>query len=98
MPDMPRSNRFQRWVAAEPHHEILPWPGLKAADHLSRVVCRAIKEAKETRETETWAKELIACLLNHVTPERIARLVFREARRRKRGRRANNQMRMGITM
>lgn len=31
--------------------EKLPWPGLKAKDHLTRVVTRAVKEAWETRES-----------------------------------------------
>ena len=64
-------------------HERLPWPGLKAKDHLSRVVTRAVKRAKETRENEVWAENQIALVLDYVPPETAMRLVFRETRRRR---------------
>jgi hypothetical protein len=66
-----------------PRHEKLPWPGLKAKDHLSRVITRAVKEAKETRENEMWAENQIARVLDYVPPETAMRLVFRQARRRR---------------
>lgn len=71
-------------VAGKPRHEKLPWPGLKAKDHLSRVVTRAVKEAKETRENEAWAKKEIALVLNYVTPARAMKLLCKEARRQRR--------------
>jgi len=36
----------------KPRTEKLSWPGLKAKDRLSRVVTRAVKEAREARENE----------------------------------------------
>ena len=66
-----------------PRHEKLSWPGLKSKDHLSRIVTRAVKEAKEARENEVWARSQIARLLDYVSPETAMRLVFCEARRRK---------------
>jgi hypothetical protein len=66
----------------KPTHEKLPWPGLKAKDHLSRVVTRAVKEARETGEKEAWAEKQIARVLDHVPPEAAMRLVFREMSRR----------------
>ena len=41
-------------------------PGLKAKDHLSRVITRAVKEAEERRENEAWAQNQIARVLNYV--------------------------------
>ena len=38
-------------ISAAPDHEKLPWPGLKAKDRLSRIATRAVKDAKEARET-----------------------------------------------
>ena len=75
----PHSNRAQ----TTPKRERLPWPGLKSKDHLSRFVTRAVKKAKEARENEVWARSQIARLLDYVPPETAMRLVFREARRRK---------------
>lgn len=69
-------------ISAAPKHEKLPWPGLKAKDHLSRVVTRAVKEAKEKTESEAWAENQIARVLDHVSPEVVMRLVFREPNRR----------------
>jgi hypothetical protein len=66
-----------------PSHEKLPWPGLRAKDHLSRVVARTLKEAKETKENEVWAENQIARVLDYVPPETGLRLLFREARRRR---------------
>jgi len=66
-----------------PRHEKLPWPGLKSKDHLSRFVTRVVKKAREARENEVWARSQIARLLDYVPPETAMRLVFREARRRK---------------
>jgi len=74
----PHSNRS----GTAPKHERLPWPGLSAKDHLSRVATRAVKEAKETRENEVWAESQIALVLDYVPPETAMGLVFREARRR----------------
>jgi hypothetical protein len=73
-----------RHVATKPTHEKLPWPGLKAKDHLSRVATQAVKEAKETRERETWAENQIARVLEYVPPDTALKLVFRELSRRRR--------------
>jgi hypothetical protein len=66
----------------KPTHEKLPWPGLKAKDHLSRFVTRAVKEAKERGEIVVWAEKQIARVLDHAPPEAAVRLVFREMSRR----------------
>lgn len=66
----------------KPTHEKLRWPGLKAKDRLSRMVTRAVKEAKETGETEVWAEKQIARVLDHVPPGAVVRLIFREMSRR----------------
>jgi hypothetical protein len=68
-------------VSMKPIHEKLPWPGLKANDHLSRVVTRSVKEAKETGERDVWAEKQIARVLDHVAPKAALRLVFREMSR-----------------
>jgi len=70
-------------VSTKPKHEKLPWPGLKAKDHLSRVTTRAVKEAKETRENEVWAENLIARVLDYVPPETATRLLLQETYRRR---------------
>jgi hypothetical protein len=77
-----------RQALTGPRHGKLSWPGLKSKDHLSRVVTRAVKEAKELRENEEWAERQVARLLDYVTPESALRFVLREARRR--GRRVAN--------
>jgi hypothetical protein len=69
-------------VTTKPKHEKLPWPGLKAKDHLSRVATRAVKEAKETRENEVWAENVIARVLDYVQPETAIRLLLQETDRR----------------
>jgi hypothetical protein len=69
-------------ASAKPMHERLLWPGLKAKDHLSRIVTHAVKEAKEARETEVWAEEQIARVLKHIQAETFLSLVFREMIRR----------------
>jgi hypothetical protein len=67
----------------KPTHDSLPWPGLKAKDHLSRVVTRAVKDAKVARETDVWAEKQIARVLDNVPPRTAIRLVFREMNRRR---------------
>ena len=69
-------------ISDEPNHEKLPWPGLKAKDLLSRVATRAVKEAKEARETVVWAERQIARVLDHVPPETAVRILFLEISRR----------------
>ncbi|HEX9224358.1 MAG TPA: hypothetical protein VF860_13595 [Candidatus Acidoferrales bacterium] len=69
-------------IRTKPKYEKLPWPGLKAKDYLSRVITRVVKEAKETRENEVWAKDLIARVLDYVPPETALKLVYCEMRRR----------------
>jgi hypothetical protein len=69
-------------LSVKPDHEKLPWPGLKAEDHLSRVIARRLKEAKESKETEMWAEAQIARVLRYIQPETAIELVFGEARRR----------------
>ena len=68
---------------ATPKHEKLRWPGLKSKDHLSRFVTREVKKAREVRENEVWARSQMALLLDYVPLETALRLVFCEARRRK---------------
>jgi len=70
-------------VSGKPKHEKLPWPGLSAKDYLSRVITRAVKEAKETGENEVWAENLIAKVLDYVPPETAARLLLQETYRRR---------------
>ena len=72
----------QYQVSMKPKHEKLPWPGLKAKDHLSRIVTQAVKEAKEAKETEVWAERQIAMVLKHIQPETFLSLVLREMTRR----------------
>jgi hypothetical protein len=69
-------------LSLKPMHEKLPWPGLKAGDRVSRIVTRAVKEAKEAREREVWAEEQIARVLDHIPPEAALKLVFHEMSRR----------------
>lgn len=76
----PRPNLHR--VSEKPEHEKLAWPGLNAKDHLSRVVSLALKEAKETREKEDWAKNQVARVLDFVPPHTAMKLVFLETRRR----------------
>jgi lipoprotein NlpI len=59
------------------------WPGLKAKDHLSRVVTRAVKEAYEDRKKELWAKEQIALILDCISAEAAIEAILRETIRRK---------------
>ena len=66
-----------------PQHEKLPWPGLSAKDHLSRVVTRAVKEAREASENELWADNQIATVLDYVSVQTAIRLLYREASRRR---------------
>jgi hypothetical protein len=66
-------------ISAALNHQKLPWPGLKAKDHLSRVVTRAVKEA---RETAVWAEKQVARVLDHVPPETAVGILFREISRR----------------
>jgi hypothetical protein len=69
-------------VSMKPTHDKLPWPGLKARDRLSRVVTRAVKDAREARERDVWAEKQIARVLDNVPPQAAMRLVFREMSRR----------------
>jgi hypothetical protein len=78
-------------ISAAPNHEKLRWPGLKAKDHLSRVVTRAVKEAKEARETAVWAEKQIARVLDHVPPETAIRILLLEISRLEKPRIAANQ-------
>jgi len=55
---------------------------LKAKDRLSRVATQAVKDAKETRETELWVEKQIARVLDHVPSETAATILFREIIRR----------------
>jgi len=76
---MRKKRTAQRYrVSAAPNHEKLPWPGLKAKDHLSRVVTRAVKEAKEEREIAVWAEKQIARVLDRVPQETAVGILFRE--------------------
>ncbi len=69
-------------VSAKARHDNLPWPGLKARDHLSRVVARAVKDAKEAKERDAWAEKQIARVLDNVPPRAAMRLVLLEISRR----------------
>jgi hypothetical protein len=81
---MRKKNRESRLykVSMKPTHDNLPWPGLKARDHLSRVVTRAVRDAKEARERDVWAEKQIARVLDNVPPRAAIGLVFREMSRR----------------
>jgi hypothetical protein len=70
-------------ISKRPKHEKLPWGGLRAKDHLSRVVTRAVKEARERKETELWAESQMSRVLSHVSPETAMRLLIQEIRRRR---------------
>jgi hypothetical protein len=74
---MPRGRSTQ--IDLKPKHERLSWPGLNAKDHLSRVITRAVKEAKELKENEAWAKSLIARVFDYVSEGTAIDLVKREA-------------------
>jgi hypothetical protein len=76
-----RKSRLYK-VSMKPIRDNLPWPGLKVGDRLSRVVTRAVKDAKEARETDVWAEKQIARVLDNVPPRTAMRLVFRVMRRR----------------
>lgn len=69
-------------VSKAPRRERLPWPGLKARDRLSRIVAAALKDAREAKHRELWAKHQIARLLDRIPPERAMALIFRETSRR----------------
>ena len=71
-------------VSPKPIHQKLPWPGLRAKDHLSRVITRFLKETREAKETEAWAQEQFARVLDHLPSEPAMVLLFREMRRRRR--------------
>lgn len=77
-----RDKGKKKRIPAAPSHEKLPWPGLKARDHLSRVVTRAVKEAIEAQETLNWAKGQIESVLNYVSAEDALELLLCEMRRR----------------
>jgi len=70
-------------ISKRPKHEKLPWGGLRAKDHLSRIVTRAVKEAKERKETESWAENQMSRVLSYVSPETAMRLLIQEVRRRR---------------
>jgi hypothetical protein len=57
----------------------LAW--VRAKDHISRIVTRAVKKASEAREREIWAERQIAFVLDYVQPETAMKLVFRVTRR-----------------
>lgn len=93
-------------VSNKPKRSNRSWPGLKAEDHLSRVVTRWVKEKREEMEKEAWAHEQIARLLDHVPPDTVMKLLYIEARRRRESippspiflsGRILRQMRIGIT-
>jgi hypothetical protein len=70
-------------ISKQPKHEKLPWGGLRAKDRLSRVVTRAVKEARERKETELWAENQMSRVLSYVSPETAMRLLIQEIRRRR---------------
>jgi hypothetical protein len=80
---MKRRKPQSRPTCTKPSHQKLPWPGLKAKDHLTRVVTQAVKEAREARENEAWAESQIVRLLEYVSPQTAMELLFSEARRRR---------------
>jgi hypothetical protein len=94
-------------LSSKPKRMKLTWPGLRAQDRLSRVITRWVKEQKEERENETWARDQIARVLDWVPPETVMKLLYREARRRNESIPSSAsfvssllvepQMRMGIT-
>lgn len=70
-------------LSSKPRRENLSWPGLRAKDRLSRVVTQWVKERKEEKGNEDWARDQIARVLDWVPPETVMKLLYREARRRK---------------
>ena len=68
-------------VSRGPRYERLPWPGLKSKDHICRLVTRAVKAAKESRETETWARQQMGKILEHVSVPDAMRLLVKVAQR-----------------
>jgi hypothetical protein len=80
---MKKQRLYLHRISAKLKREKLAWPGLKAKDHLSRVVSRAVKDAKESREKEEWAENQIARVLDFVGPQHAVKLIFLETRRRR---------------
>ena len=70
-------------ISKGPKHEKLPWSGLSAKDHLSRVITRVVKEATERKQTELWAEYQMSRVLSYVSAETAMRLLIREVRRRR---------------
>lgn len=73
----------QSKISKRPTCEKLPWPGLKAKDHLSRVVTREVKKQREAKEAAAWAEIQIARVIDFVPPDIVLRLVLRELSRRR---------------
>lgn len=78
---MKRQMSFE--VSDEPEHEKLPWSGLKAKDHLSRVVTRAVRTMRERKSTERWAEKQLSRILDYISSDTALVLLFREVRRRR---------------
>jgi hypothetical protein len=85
-------------IDVKPKHQRLSWPGLNAKDHLSRVITRAVKEAKELVENEAWAESLLSRVLDYVPARTVIELVEREAALRRviRGSRRGGGRRRGL--
>jgi hypothetical protein len=83
---MKRKKSQSNKVSARPTYDNLPWPGLRAKDRMSRVITRAVKDAKIASERDEWAREQIARILDIVPPRHAMRLIVRELRRRQKSR------------
>jgi hypothetical protein len=57
---MKKRKSHSHWTKTKLRPEKLSWPGLRAKDRLTRVVTRAVKEAREARENEMRAKHAMA--------------------------------------
>ena len=77
---MKRKKSDSNNVSARPKYDNLPWPGLKAKDRMSRVITRAVKDAKIATERDEWAREQIARILDIVPPRHAMKLIMRELR------------------
>lgn len=70
-------------LSGKPKHEKLPWPGLKNKNYLTRIITQAVKEAKETRENEVWARKQLARIRRYIPRSVFIRLVRKELQKKR---------------
>jgi hypothetical protein len=80
---MKKNTQQLKRLSPRPRHTKLPWSGLRAKDHLSRVVTQKVKEARELEETELWATAQISRVLKYISAEMVIEIVLRETRPRR---------------